>query len=115
MNFFYLLDKYFDKLNDFKFQVTWRKYFHDRLGRSIWILFFVWVVMIIILGTGFIQLAGTFFGLILTVFFSGYMAYILVFQFLRFLAKHNTRYVQSEIFSQDNTMNYEDVVETIKK
>jgi len=115
MNFFYFLDKYFDKLNDFKFQVTWRKYFHDRLGKSVTALFFFWVVMVVLFGIGFIKLVGVLFGLVLTIFFSGYFAYILIFQFLKFLAKHNTRFVQSEIFSQENTMDYKDVVDSIKK
>ena len=115
MNIFYLLDKYFDKLNDFKFQVTWRKHFHDGLGRSISLLFFFWIIMVILFGTLLVKLVGSFFGLVLAIFFGGYYAYILIFQFLRFLAKQNTRFVQSEIYSQDNTMNYEDVVETIKK
>ena len=115
MNFFYFLDKYFDKLNDFKFQVTWRKYFHDNLNKSISTIFFLWVLILIGFGVLFIKLVGVFFGLVLSIFFSGYFAYIVVFQFLRFLAKHNTRYIQSEIFSEKNTINYEDVVETIKK
>ena len=115
MNFFYFLDKYFDKLNDFKFQVSWKKHFHDHMGRSIWLLFFFWIVMVIAFGFLFVKAIGAFFGLIVGIFFSGYIAYILIFQFLRFIAKHNTRFMQSEIFSQENTINYEDVVETIKK
>ena len=115
MSFFYFLDKYLDKLTDINFQVKWRKYFHDNLSRSISTLFFLWILIIIGVGVVFIKAVGLFFGLILMLFFSGYFAYILIFQFLRFLAKHNTRYVQSQIFNESNTINYEDVVETIKK
>ena len=115
MNFFYFLDKYFDKLDDFKFQIKWRKYFHDHLSRFISLLFFFWIILIVIIGGLFVKGTGLLFGLILTIFFSGYLAYILIFQFLRFLAKHNTRYIQSGIFDEGNTFNHDDVVETIKK
>jgi len=115
LNFFYFLDRYLDKLNDFKFQSKWKKYFHDNLNRTVWSLFFIWFLVVICFGWLFTQVVGTFFGIVLTIFFSGYFAYIVIFQFLRFLAKNNARYVQGEIFSKNNTMNYEDVVETIKK
>jgi hypothetical protein len=115
LNFFYFLDRYFEKLNDTKFQIKWKKHFHDNLNRTIWALFFVWVVMVIGFGALFTQVVGVFFGIILTIFFSGYFAYIAIFQFLAFLAKNNGRYVQAEMFSKNNTMNYDDVVETIKK
>ena len=115
MNFFYFLDKYFDKLDDFKFQVLWRKYFHDHLNRMVSVLFFFWILIIVIVGGMFIKLVGIFFGLILIIFFSGYLAYILAFQFIRFIAKHNTRYMQSGIFDEGNTFNHDDVVETVKK
>ena len=115
MNFFYFLQRYFDKLNDSKFQLKWKKYFHDNLNRTISGLFFAWIVIVIGFGALFIQVVGTFFGIILTIFFSGYFAFVIIFQFLGFLAKNNGRYVQGELFSEKNTMNYEDVVETIKK
>lgn len=115
MNFFYFLDRYFDKLNDTKFQLKWKKYFHDNLGRTTGALFFLWLIIVIAFGALFIQGLGIFFGLIVTVLFGGYFAYVVVFQFLGFLARNNTRFVQGEIYSKDNTMNYKDVVETIKK
>lgn len=115
MNFFYFLDRYFDKLNDNKFQLKWKKYFHDNLKRTIWAIFFFWVVIVIGFGALFTEVVGVFFGIILTVFFGGYLGFIVIFQFLGFLAKNNGRYVQSELFSEKNTVKYEDVVETIKK
>lgn len=115
MNFFYFLDKYFDQLNDTKFHVKWKKYFHDNLKRTIWAIFFVWVVIVIGFGALFTQVVGTIFGIILTVFFSGYFAYVVIFQFFGFLARNNVRFVQAEAFSKNSTVNYEDVVETIKK
>lgn len=115
MNFFYFLDRYFDKLNDNKFQLKWKKYFHDNLSRTIWTLFFVWVVIVVGFGWMFTQVIGTFFGIVITILFSGYFAYVVVIQFLGFLTKYNERYVKGETFSKKNTMNYEDVVKTIKK
>lgn len=115
MNFFYFLDRYFDNLDDFKFQLKWRKYFHDHLNRVVSLLFFFWILLLIFFGAIFIELTGILFGLVITIFFSGYLAYILIFQFLKFLAKHNTRYIQSGIFDEGNTFNHEDVVETFKK
>lgn len=115
MGLFYFLDKYFDKLDDLNFQIKWRKYFHDNLGRFVLVLIGIWFTLTIVMGIILFELVGPIFGFILMIFFAGYFAYILVFQFLRFIAKHNTRYIQSDIFSEENTINYEDVVETIKK
>lgn len=115
MDFFYFLDKYFDKLNDLKFKVKWKNHFHDHLFRSIWIIFFLWVVIVVLCGTLLIELLGLWFGLIITIFLSGYFAYIMIFQFLRFIAKHNTRFIQGDMFNQTNTFKHDDVVETIKK
>lgn len=115
MNFFYFLDKYFDNLNETKFKVKWKIYFQDHFGRAVSMLFFFWILVIVGTGILFIKIIGVFFGIILMLFFSGYFAYILVFQFLRFLAKHNSRFIQSGIIPEANSVNYDGVVETIKK
>lgn len=114
MNIFYLFDLYFNKLDDFKFKKRYESILQRRLKLVILIIFLLWIIITIAIGTLFINLIGAFFGFIFMLFFSGYLVYLFVFQFLQFLAKQNARYLSVRNL-KESTFSKDDVVETIRK
>lgn len=111
MNLYYFVQKYLDRKDDYNFGIAWEQKFMGRISKIISIIFIIYVMIVI----GFGILINGNGGFLLALLSMGTMGillgYFLFVQFIRFLAINNERYMRIKMNQQENTFNYDNVIE----
>ena len=110
MNLFFVIQKYLDRLEDYKFTHVWEKRFMNKLSNIVLGLFFLYLFIVIGIGYVISVQLGFLFALLMMGSIALVLGYYLVVHFITFLAKNNERYLRVMMNQNENTINYDNVV-----
>ena len=110
MNLFYFVQKYLNKLDDYKFVSTWEQKFMNNMRRFVSIIFTIYVIIVVGIGALVNIDLGFFWSLLIMMFFGAWLGYLTFIQFLRFLAINNERFMRLKMGGTESGINYDNVV-----
>ena len=110
MNIYFLLQYYLDKQTDHKFVSFWEKRFIGKLGTVFTVLGIIYLVIVFGLSAVVNSYGGFLLAILLMFSIGAVLGYYMVVHFIKFLAKNNERYFTIKTGFNNNTINYDNVV-----
>lgn len=109
MNLYFIVDWYLNKMNDNKFKDIWERKYLKGARRTVSISFLLYLFTLIVLTNMVTGGTNWFLGLLFFFSFGFMFGVLVIFNYLRFMARQNMRYFQ--IMSGSNSdINYDNVV-----
>ena len=110
MNLFYFVQKYLNRLEDYKFVQVWENKIMNNMRRFVSTIFIIYIVIVVGIGALVNIDLGFFWALLIMMFFGAWLGYLTFIQFIRFLAINNERNMRIKMGTGGSGINYDNVV-----